>query len=118
MDELTKTLQEIIGEEQLALQPTRDGIPTYWVPPRDIPKALRFLKEEISQPYSMLYDLFAIDERAKVHRQGQELDFTVVYHLLSFERNADIRIKTALRDGGRGLPSISGLWAKANWYER
>lgn len=118
MEELTKTLQELMGEAQLVVQSTHDGIPTYWAPAREIPKILRFLKEGASQPYSMLYDLFAIDERAKVHRQGQELDFTVVYHLLSFERNADIRIKTALRDGERGLASISGLWANANWYER
>ncbi len=44
----------------------------------------------------MLHDLTAIDERARENRQGQpEGDFTVVYHLLSHERNADIRIKTA-----------------------
>lgn len=118
MEELTRKLQERFGEGQIATQSTRDGIPTYWVPARDIPKVLRFLKEEISQPYSMLYDLFSIDERPRKHRTGQESDFTVVYHLLSFERNADIRIKTALKDGERGLPSICSLWANANWYER
>jgi NADH-quinone oxidoreductase subunit C/D len=32
---------------------------------------LRFLKEEIDQPYKMLYDLSAIDERMRVHRDGQ-----------------------------------------------
>ena len=40
----------------------------------------------------MLYDLTAIDERVRTHRDGQPAsDFTVVYHLLSFERNEDVR---------------------------
>ena len=45
----------------------------------------------------MLYDLTAIDERKRVHREGQPAsDFTVVYHLLSYDRNEYIRIKVAL----------------------
>ena len=61
---------------------------------RDI---LRYLKLEAERPYRMLYDLTAIDERMRVHREGQPAsDFTVVYHLLSFDRNADIRLKVAL----------------------
>ena len=45
----------------------------------------------------MLYDLTAIDERMRVHREGQPAsDFTVVYHLLSFSRNEYIRIKVPL----------------------
>ncbi len=47
----------------------------------------------------MLYDLTAIDERVRNHRQDQpESDFTVVYHLLSFDRNEDIRIKVPLKE--------------------
>ena len=67
----------------------------------------------------MLYDLTAIDERVRVHRPGQpESAFTVVYHLLSYGRNADIRVKVPLREERLSLPSIVGLWPSANWYER
>ncbi len=46
----------------------------------------------------MLYDLSAIDERTRANRQGQPAsDFTVFYHLLSYARNEDIRLKVALR---------------------
>ncbi len=46
----------------------------------------------------MLYDLTAIDERLRQNRAGQpQADFTVVYHLMSFERNADIRVKVRAR---------------------
>src|SRR5690348_14415665 len=67
----------------------------------------------------MLYDLTAIDERVRVNRDRQPpSDFTVVYHLLSFERNQYVRIKAALREDGLSLPSLNGIWPNANWYER
>ncbi|HZP89113.1 MAG TPA: NADH-quinone oxidoreductase subunit C/D, partial [Burkholderiales bacterium] len=44
--------------------------------------------------------------------------FTLVYHLTSFERNADLRIKVALPSESPSVPSIVSLWPAANWYER
>jgi len=100
-------------------QPTPDGIPTFWVGADKLREVLRFLKTAAPQPYLMLYDLTAIDERARKHRAGQPpSDFTVVYHLASIERNADVRVKTALRGERPALPTITDLWPCANWYER
>lgn len=63
--------------------------------------------------------LTAIDERMRTHRNGQPpSDFTVVYHLLSFDRNAYVRIKVALAESRLSLPSIVDIWPAANWYER
>ena len=103
----------------LAEQGTQDGIPTLWVPSARVPEVLGFVKQEIARPYRMLFDLTAIDERTRVHREGQpESTFTVVYHLMSFERNADLRIKVPLDGEYPTLPSLTNLWANANWYER
>ncbi|MGB9204504.1 MAG: NADH-quinone oxidoreductase subunit C [Terriglobales bacterium] len=100
-------------------QETTDHIPTYWVAKDRLPAVLRFLKEEIEQPYKMLYDLTAIDERMRQHREGQPAsDFTVVYHLLSFDRNEYLRIKVALAEGRLSLPTVTSIWPSANWYER
>src|SRR5215467_7834867 len=100
-------------------QQTHDCIPTFWVAKDRIPALLRFLKEDIDRPYKMLYDLCAIDERMKTHRDGQpSSDFTVVYHLLSFDRNEYVRIKVALAEDQLSLPSITDIWPAANWYER
>lgn len=67
----------------------------------------------------MLYDLTAIDERTRKNRHQQpQSDFTVVYHLLSFDRNEYVRIKTALKDEKPIVPTISHIWANADWYER
>jgi NADH-quinone oxidoreductase subunit C/D len=112
-------LQNRFGPATLVPQVTCDESPTVWVPPSKMHEVLRYLKEEADQPYRMLYDLTAIDERVRANRHNQPgSDFTVVYHLLSFERNEDIRIKVALKGEHPTLPSVVGIWPSANWYER
>src|SRR5215472_2503281 len=98
---------------------THDAIPTFWVPKDRLIDVLRLLKNDGEQPYRMLYDLTAIDERMKIHRDGRPAsDFTAVYHLFSFERNQFLRLKVALTEDRLSLPSITKIWASANWYER
>ncbi|HEX7080478.1 MAG TPA: NADH-quinone oxidoreductase subunit C/D [Gammaproteobacteria bacterium] len=100
-------------------QATADGIPTLWLHKEHVPGALEHLKTRLEQPYEMLYDLTAIDERMRERRDGQpDSDFSLVYHLLSFSRNDDLRIKVPLRDDELDVPSITSLWPMANWYER
>lgn len=103
----------------LAVQRTCDGIPTIWVTKERVRDVLRYLKREAKPPYRMLYDLTAIDERMRSHREGQPAgDFTVVYHLLSFAKNEDLRVKVALKGEYPHLDTITDLWPSANWYER
>lgn len=122
MDEGHSILRDIrirFGDEEIIPQPTKDDIPTVWAPREQVLPILRFLKTEIPSPYRMLYDLTAIDERVRSNRQGQpEGDFAVVYHLLSYDRNEDVRIKTPLREDDLSLPTIVDLWPSADWYER
>jgi NADH-quinone oxidoreductase subunit C/D len=103
------------ADPQLAPQQTADGIDTWWTTRDQVREKLRDLKRE----YRMLYDLTAIDERMRRHREGQpESDFTVVYTLFSFIRNEYVRIKIPLREASLSLDSIVDLWPNANWYER
>jgi NADH-quinone oxidoreductase subunit C/D len=103
----------------LAAQETCDGIPTLWVEKSGYREVLRYLKEGIDRPYRMMYDLTAIDERLRKNRPGQPAaDFTVVYTLLSFDRNEYLRLKVALEGDSPSLGTISDIWQCANWYER
>ena len=112
-------LQEKFGSAAITPQTTRDSIPTFWATQDKIREVVGYLKNEISQPYKMLYDLTAIDERVRTHREGEpESKFTVVYHLLSFERNQYVRVKVPLTAEPASLPSITGVFPAANWYER
>ncbi len=115
VDDLKKTFPEAL----IATQDTRDEIPTLWAAKDRVRDVLRHLKTGVERPYRMLYDLTAIDERPRAHRQGQpDSRFTVVYHLLSFDRNEDVRIKVPLTEESPSLPSMTGIWPSANWYER
>jgi NADH-quinone oxidoreductase subunit C/D len=116
---IIEELQKRFGAATLTPQPTPDGVPTLWASRDHVRELLRHLKTAVEQPYRMLYDLTAIDERVRTHRLDQpDGDFTVVYHLLSYERNADIRIKVALQGDLPSMPSVVDLWPSANWYER
>src|ERR1700761_2026428 len=100
-------------------QATRDGIPTYWLSANEIHHAVYQLRNTVPQPFKMLYDLTAIDERGRRNRDGQPAaDFTVVYHLFSYPRNAFIRLKVPLQGDTPSLPSISAICPAADWYER
>ena len=112
-------LQRKAGEGALTPQLTCDGIPSFWVPKEKIHGLLQYLKQEVSQPYRMLYDLTAIDERERKFREGQpDSDFTVVYHLLSFDRNEYVRLKVPLKSDHLALETATDIWPAANWYER
>src|ERR1035437_1952270 len=105
---------EIVSE-----QASIDGMPVLWINKENIAEVLNYLKSEAPQPYKMLYDLTAIDERKRVNRHDQPAsDFTIVYHLTSFERNEDIRLKVPLIGTHPSITSITGIWTSSNWYER
>ena len=104
MDEqpaVIRDLQERFGQGNVTPQNTRDDIPTAWVPGDRVLPILRYLKGEIPQPYRMLYDLTAVDERMRQHQcGGRRGDYTVTYHLLSLERDGLVR-QQGLRRGFR-----------------
>jgi NADH-quinone oxidoreductase subunit C/D len=103
------------GENVFVVQTTADGMTTVWLPRDRITDVLKFLKPD----YPMLYDLFGIDERTREHREGQPAaDFTVVYQLLSFSRNEDVRLKVALSESDLCLATAISVYPNANWYER
>ena len=108
-----------LGAQPLPPEACRDGIPAYWAAPERVHGVLSFLKQQIAGPYRMLYDLTAVDERMRAHRSGApEGDFTLVYHLFSFERNQYLRIKTPLAGTAPSADTVTDLWPCANWYER
>jgi len=66
------------------------------------------------------------DPQAPVARLGDkeaeyepDRRFAVVYHLLSVSHNRRLRLKVFCEDDARPMvPSVIGVWASADWYER
>ena len=116
VDELARTFGE---DTVLAVQQTKDDIPTIWIEKDRLRRTLRSLRSGVPRPYRMLFDLSAIDERERQRRDGLPVaSFTVFYHLVSFDRNESLRLKVPLTGEQPSLPSIVDLWPNADWYER
>lgn len=114
-----RELRERFPDLALTEQPTADGIPTAWLPAERALEVLGYLGREAPQPFAMLYDLGGVDERERLHREGlPEAAFSVFYHLVSYGRNADLRLKVALPADGPRVDSVAGVWPAADWYER
>ncbi len=119
MEDVHQELNDRFPGAILAVQPTKDEVPTLWISAQQIVEVVDFLKNASPSRYRMLYDLTAIDERTRAHREGQpEADFTVVYQFLSFDRNQDVRLKVPLEGEHPSLRTITSVYPSANWYER
>ncbi|RYY75331.1 MAG: NADH-quinone oxidoreductase subunit C/D [Gammaproteobacteria bacterium] len=116
--EVVRELHQQFGADTFVFQETLDKVPTLWVPRAQLIDILAFLRK-LPRPFVMLYDLSAVDERLRQNRLGMPVeDFTVFYHLLSIDRNTDVRIKVALKQDDLKLPTAIRIWPNANWYER
>ncbi|MDN4502912.1 NADH-quinone oxidoreductase subunit C/D [Alteromonadaceae bacterium BrNp21-10] len=115
---LHSELQKRLGND-LIFESTCDGIETLWVDAPQLVKVCQILRHEFSTPFEFLFDLTAIDETCRQHCVlVQRQDFTVVYLLRSYAGNVDIRLKVSLPLLSKSVPSVTSVWANANWYER
>ncbi|PLY01187.1 MAG: NADH-quinone oxidoreductase subunit B/C/D [Desulfuromonas sp.] len=103
-------------EGRVAIDGSAVDMPGLIATPDDLPELLRFLKYRNRVRYARLEDITAIDERER--KQRPDNDFSMVYHLLSFQSPGYLRIKVPLADENTSIPSATDIWANANWYER
>jgi NADH dehydrogenase I D subunit len=113
---LSRTLVEKFGAAVEPAPQTSD-MPTFKVEAARLKEVLRFLKTEAAPKFRRLEDLTAVDESARRQRENYP-DFTLVYHLLSYESASRVRLKVDLNGQEPEPESITDLWPAANWYER
>ena len=78
---------------------------------KDIVQVLTFLRDDATTLFKVLIDISGVDWPERANR------FDVVYHLLSMGHNQRIRVKIEANDK-EPVPSVSGLFSGAGWYER
>ncbi|UKJ07161.1 NADH-quinone oxidoreductase subunit C/D [Solitalea lacus] len=122
MNATQKLVEELtlkFGDSVLTQQQTADEVTTFWVDDKQLLVILAYLKDLSPQPFPMLYDLFAIDERSRAdHKTYPSKEFTIVYHLFSFVRNEFVRLKIATKGEFPTVATLTRLWPSAAWYER
>jgi NADH-quinone oxidoreductase subunit B/C/D len=114
--DLARALGAQFGDAVASVAPVSDML-TLQVAESRFKDVLRYLKTEATPKYQRLDDLTAIDESAR--RQAQnDSDYTMVYHLLSFDSASRLRLKVPLQGQDPVTRSITDIWPSANWYER
>lgn len=110
-------LFNIFGEDSFNFQKSKTEILIIWISKNKLLKILNFLK---INHYNMLYDLHGIDERLRINIKEipKKLDFTVFYHLLSVKNNCDLIVKVPISQKDMHIPTVTGIFLNANWYER
>jgi len=94
-----------------------------------IAEVARFLKTDEALAFDALNDLCGVDyfepDPKKAAKFGHDPHVEVVYHLYSYQHRHAIVLKVKLprwKDGKAGqlpdVPSVSSVWAIANWHER
>jgi NADH-quinone oxidoreductase subunit C len=82
-----------------------------WAERPAIVRVLTFLRDDPRMLFKQLVDLCGVDYPHRIER------FEVVYNLLSLKHNRRIRVKVAT-DENELVPSVTGVFSSANWYER
>lgn len=104
--ELKATVGGQIVASRIAL-----GELTIEVPATALVRILIYLRDDPSMQFKTLIDLCGVDFPERDQR------FEVVYHLLSLKHNQRIRVKVKT-DELTPVPSVTSVFASANWYER
>ncbi len=97
--------QEVLGTEiefdELMVRVRRDAIV----------KVLTFLRADVNCRFQQLMDLCGVDYPEREKR------FEVVYNMLSLTHNMRVRVKVET-DEETPVPSVSGVFSAATWWER
>jgi NADH-quinone oxidoreductase subunit C len=62
--------------------------------------------------FDYLVDISSVDN------YGEDPRFTLVYHLFGFGHHEYLRLRTAVSEEQGEAPTVTGVWATANWHER
>ncbi len=92
---------------------------TVVVPADHLVEAMIRLRDSAELRFAQLIDLCGVDWSGYGDGAWDGARFSVVYHLLSLEHNARLRVRAfAADDEFPALASVTAVWAGANWYER
>ena len=74
-------------------------------------RIIKFLRDDSACHFEMLIDICGVDYPEREPR------FDMVYHLLSISNNMRIRVKAGVEEEA-AVPSVSGRYSTAGWFER
>jgi NADH-quinone oxidoreductase subunit C len=142
LDQLVEALRETVGDDLIDCRKATDEV-TVEVAADQVGPVCRTLRDHERLRFGMLIDLCGVDYLQ--YGQGEwETDgatasgfgrgvtsrneggsglapdrrFAVVYHLLSLDNNWRLRVRVWAPQDPPRVPSVTGVWPNANWFER
>lgn len=100
-----------LPNDVLETEVNRVGELTITVRTPSIVKVMTFLRDDTTCLFKQVVDVCGVDYPAREQR------FDVVYHLLSMKHNQRLRVKVQT-DEDTAVPSITGVFNSAGWFER
>ena len=118
LDTLQAALDSVLGDAVHTLVRDRGQL-TLTVKAERYADAMTALRDHASLRFEQLVDLCGIDYSAWKDRPWDGPRYAVVSHLLSITHNHRLRVRVfAPDDDVPVLPSMTGTWSSANWFER
>ena len=108
--DLKRLIDGQIGDDLIASE-LANGELTITIPSALLLRLMRWLHDDSSTLFRLLVDVCGVDYPDREQR------FDVVYHLLSLHHNQRLRIKV-MTDEETPVPSVSGIYRSAGWFER
>lgn len=106
--DLLNTVTRVLGSRQVKTGVLLDR-PQISVDPQEIVEVCRSLKDDPRTNFKTLLCMAAVDYKEYIQ---------MVYFLLSMEKEYTLAVKVDLPYDSPKLPTISGVWRAADWYER
>jgi NADH-quinone oxidoreductase subunit C len=118
LDTLQQALQTMLGAGITKLVRDRGEI-TVTVKADAYLAAARTLRDHPELQFEQMVDLCGVDYSSYRNEPWDGLRYCVVLHLLSITHNWRVRLKVfAPDDDVPVVPSVTEIWAGANWFER
>ena len=118
LETLGQNLETLLGEriksKKIAL-----GEVTIEVTAADYLGVMQTLRDAPELRFEELIDLCGVDYATYGNRENEGPRYAAVVHLLSVANNQRLRVRVfADNNDFPSVPSVCGIWAAANWFER
>ena len=110
LKDLGDHVASVLADAVVRIEPERDELAIV-VAANGLLRALAFLRDDANCQFKCLMDVCGVDWPEREKR------FDVVYNLLSLRHNLRLRLKVET-DETTPVPSATGLFPSAGWYER
>jgi NADH-quinone oxidoreductase subunit C len=118
MQATLEAVKAALGDRAKSVEGRLDEV-TVVVGAKDYLEAARILKEAPGCRFEQLLDLCGVDYSEYRMGDWEGPRYAVVSHLLSVSLNQRVRLRVFAPDDDLPvLPSLTGLWSSANWFER